>query len=204
MWPAQVDAFPDAAYLTLPGFAPGTRLDLGEAAAMVAVRGTGVVVAASFGAVIAARAAEIAAPRGLVLAEPALYALARGGPAVEALIERMDPIYRRELPTAEFWVQAMTALTGVTVAEPSDAAALEAAQRFRNLEAPWHHAVEKSFPADIPTVVVTGAWNLEYEEIAAALAANGARHVQLPGFDHRVADHPGFNDVIRSLMDEVR
>jgi hypothetical protein len=204
MWPTQVGEFPEAAYLTLPGFAPGTSFDLNQAATLVASKGTGVVVAASFGAVVAAHAARITAPRGLLLAEPALYALARGGPAVEALIDRMDPIYRRDISSAQFWAQAMTVLTGTTVAEPADAAGQAAAQRFRSLGAPWDYPVDAAFPAGIPTVVVTGEWNPEYEEIAAALAVNGARHVRLPGFGHRVADHPGFNDVARALLDEVR
>jgi len=43
---------------------------------------------------------------------------------------------------------------------------------------------------------VHGAWNAEYEAIAAALAESGAVHVRLPGHKHRPQDHVDFNPLV--------
>ena len=41
-----------------------------------------------------------------------------------------------------------------------------------------------------------GAWNAEYEAIAAALAESGAMHVRPPGHKHRPQDHVDFNPLV--------
>jgi hypothetical protein len=52
--------------------------------------------------------------------------------------------------------------------------------------------------ACVPTLVVTGDWNDEYEAIAEELTVHGAEHRHLRGFGHRPQDHPDFP----ALVDE--
>lgn len=62
---------------------------------------------------------------------------------------------------------------------------------------PWGHRLRADAIAGIDTVVATGAWLDEYEAIAAALVAAGARHVVLEGHQHRPQDDPRFADLVR-------
>lgn len=57
---------------------------------------------------------------------------------------------------------------------------------------PWGHGVRPDVITGIPTLVITGGWNDEYETIAGALARHGARHVVLKGATHRPQDLLGF------------
>lgn len=48
----------------------------------------------------------------------------------------------------------------------------------------------------IPTLVLTGGWNDEYEEIARRII--GAEHRVVTGFAHRPQDHPAATELIRA------
>ncbi len=206
-WPLQAATHPDAHFVVLPGFAPGEEPVLGIAAAVESIRSavgeSAIVVASSFGAIPVARlAAEHAGVAGLVLAEPALYSIARGEPAVEALITRMDPVYARggSGSVAEFWAEAMTTLTGQPTPIPTDSADLDRASRFLAQGAPWNYEIDVLALARIPMLVITGGWNQEYEEIAAVLAHHGAERLLLEGHGHRVADHPDFSPAVDAFL----
>jgi hypothetical protein len=54
------------------------------------------------------------------------------------------------------------------------------------------HGIEAAAITGLPTLVVTGGWNAEYEAIAQALAAAGAEHRVLEGAGHRPQDLPDF------------
>lgn len=57
--------------------------------------------------------------------------------------------------------------------------------------------------ASIPTLVVTGGWNDEYETIAGVLVAHGASHHLLRGHQHRPQDAPGFLDVVTPFVESL-
>lgn len=159
-----------------------------------------VVVAHSLGAVVAAlaaRAGRIEVSR-FVLVEPALYDFARGEPAIEIHIGTMTTA--RELANDGdlygYWEIVSPMMFGRSASRDRWAHERVFAARFCAVPQPWGHDVTVATFAQTPTLVVTGAWNDEYEAIAARLSKAGAQHIQLPGFDHRPQDHPRFESVV--------
>lgn len=203
-WPEQQSAFPSAAYLTLSGFGEEEPAvpDIRDWAAQIleACGGGAHVVAHSYGALPAVEAAtESGAVRSMTLMEPALYSLASGAEHVEDHIGRMSPVIAAApgLTAAEYGLAWFTAIGIPEPKAPTTAAELRSAERLRLLPAPWDIPTPTAVFAEIPTLVVTGGWNEEFEEIAAALVRLGATHRQLAGFGHRVPDHPEANSLIR-------
>lgn len=72
------------------------------------------------------------------------------------------------------------------------------AQYFATVELPWGHGITAEMIPTSGSVVVTGNWNPEYEAIAAALSARGARHIHVTGSAHRPQDHEHFEQTVFS------
>ncbi|MBF4616262.1 alpha/beta fold hydrolase [Curtobacterium sp. VKM Ac-1376] len=193
-------AWPVAAHLeqvrfaVMPGYGDGTAVAFDQDAwesALVNICSPGdVVVAHSYGGPIAMRAAarhpDLIA--GLVLFEPAAYGLARGNAAVEAHIERVQPLLEAaaEMGSAQFAVAFAAAMTGTAGPPPVSSDELLAADRQRRLPGPW--TLDTPTGVDVPMLVITGGWNEEYEAIASEL--HRARRMTLTGHGHRPQDHP--------------
>jgi len=205
-WSA-VGELPGARFAVMPGYSadgPATfDQDRWEARLLEACDAGATVVAHSFGGPVAMRAAARRPDlvRALVLFEPAAYALARGNSAIEDHIRRVQPVLDQAatLPPGEFAVAFAAALAGQTIAPPTDSADLLAAERQRRLPGPW--SLDTPERIGVPTLVVTGGWNDEYEAIASRIV--GARHVTLAGHGHRPQDHPDAVGVVRAFLDEV-
>ncbi|MFM9876376.1 MAG: alpha/beta hydrolase [Rhodoglobus sp.] len=209
-WPNQVD-WPGAVFLTRPGFGPGERpvtTDF-EAEAGLVERACGsgaAVVAASYGGIAAIRAAGLAPTvTSLVLCEPAAFSLARGRPAVGAHIAAVEPIMRRatQLSAGEFQNEFFGALGIVDVPPPGTPDELAAAERLRLQRPPWADLLDRSVFSRVPTLVVTGHWNKEYEEVAEELVVLGAQHRRIEGFGHQPQDSPAFHSVVTAFWDDV-
>lgn len=71
---------------------------------------------------------------------------------------------------------------------------------FEAKQPPWGFDVTGSAIAGVPTLVVTGGWNSEYEAIADVLAEHGASQVQLRGKNHRPQDHPRFAGTVEEFL----
>ena len=201
-WPAQMAEFPEAVYLSRPPDESADTVDR-AAEAVRSVPPASVVVAHSFGAIAAARATAAGDGRivGVVLLEPALHALARGAEALERQIARIDPVFdHTDASLEEFWREFIVTLTGSPFEGPITDEALRTAARFRRSGPPWRHEVTADAFVGHPTLVVTGGWNDEYEEIAARLERDGARHLVLTGHGHRPQDHPDFNRVLAEFV----
>ena len=155
-----------------------------------------IVYAHSIGAVPVSLAAQQMHVTGLVLVEPALYDMARG----EESIERHIGIVTEARAQAEagdlraFWAILRPLMFG----GPFDPDAWErersVAEHWAKANLPWGHGVRDRLLNGIPTLVVTGGWNDEYERIAQVLAGGGAQHVVLVGAQHRPMDLPTFAD----------
>lgn len=163
-------------------------------------RGDVVVIAHSLGAVPAAlahRSGNLAASH-VVLLEPALYDVARGHAAVERHIGPMTEARERARAGDLFgyWQVVAPLMFGRPATRDSWGEDQALAQRFADLDPPWGHGIEASVFAAVPTLVVTGDWNDEYEAIAEQLTLAGAVHVHLPGAKHRPQDDPGFESVL--------
>ncbi|MDP3952728.1 alpha/beta fold hydrolase [Microbacterium sp.] len=138
---------------------------------------------------------------GLVLVEPALYDIARG----KDTIERHVGIVTEARGQAgvdnlrAFWGMFRPLMFG----EAFDAELWDAehavAQRWAASNVPWGHGVRVGMITGIPTLVVTGGWNDEYELIARTLAESGAEHLVLDGATHRPQDLPGFASVVKEF-----
>lgn len=163
-----------------------------------------VMIAHSAGAVTAALAIDRFAvtPEALVLVEPALFDIARGSIAVERHVGAVTDArrYASEGDLFGFWQRFRPMFFG----GPADAEAWadeqHIAARFAAMELPWGHGIDAESVGHVPTLVVTGAWNDEYEEIASELTRHGARHVQLTGFQHRPQDSPDFADMVDDFV----
>lgn len=133
----------------------------------------------------------------LVLIEPALYDLARGDAAIENHIETMRTA--RDLADSGDLFGSWAIVKPVMFGSPAERADWERerghAEWFAGIELPWGHGLSTRMLA-IPTLVVTGGWNAEYEAIASELVAAGATHRQLVGFTHRPHDHPDFERLV--------
>lgn len=160
-----------------------------------------IVYAHSIGAVPVALATRRMQIAGLVLVEPALYDIARG----EEPIERHIGIVSEARARADagdlrsFWAIMRPLMFG----GPFDAKAWEherpAAERWATANLPWGHGVRAGMLHGIPTLVVTGGWNDEYEQIARVLVGEGAEHLVLAGAQHRPMDLPAFTDAARAF-----
>lgn len=193
-WPRQA-GLPGAEFPVLPGHGDEepTAGDLGRGAVMLAetARDADVLVGWSLGGLVATLAAGIEPMRALVLVEPALFSLTRGMPATEALVERMGTVYDdASISDVDFASRFMLALTGREAPAARSVDELRDSRRLRLHGAPWVHAIDCDALRSTPTLVLTGGWNDEYEEVAAALVDLGATHELLEGHGHRVAEHP--------------
>ncbi len=163
-----------------------------------------VVYAHSIGAVpaVLAAASSTLDVAGLVLVEPALYDIARGAEAVERHIGLVSEA-RSLSATGDlrgFWAIMRPLMFG----GPFDATRWDQEHRLaehssrKNL--PWGHGVRAPMVRGIPTLVVTGGWNDEYEEIATVLTAEGAEHRILHGAQHRSQDLPEFAGMVDEFL----
>jgi alpha-beta hydrolase superfamily lysophospholipase len=168
--------------------------------------GAAVVVAHSLGAVpvaLACAAGDLPVSH-VVLLEPALYDVARGHDAVEAHVGPMTEAHGRARrgDLYGFWQVVAPMMFGREATREAWSEDEELAQRFAAMDPPWGHGIDASVFADVPTLVVTGAWNDEYEAIAERLTAAGAAHVRVPGARHRPQDHPGFEPALAAFLRE--
>ena len=202
-WPGQVKGFADAVFLTMPGYGDespaATNMDA-WVDRVLELDGEMDVVAHSYGGLPAIFAAAQAPERvrSLTLFEPAAYSYARGRTHAKAMIDRMTPIAEKApaMSAIDHHVSFISALTGSPPRQPEGASELVAAERNRLLAAPWSFDLPADVLSAVPTLVLTGAWNEEYEEIGQAMADAGARHAQLVGFGHRLQDHPDASSTI--------
>lgn len=163
-----------------------------------------VLVAHSLGAVAAVLALRDHAltPTHLVLAEPALYDIARGEAPIEEHITWMTTARGRASvgDLFGFWQIVRPMMFAGLASEDSWVTERAIAERLYGLQPPWGHGIDASFAVSVPTLVITGEWNGEYEAIAAVLTRAGATHVTLKGHEHRVQDHPDFDATIEHFV----
>lgn len=203
-WPAQAGetaVFADHSPYAL-------MVDRAQAVREHAPDGPVVVVAHSIGAVAVALARAGSPALRLsraVLVEPALYDVGRGDPAVELHVAQMG---RARGCAAEgdlfgFWEVVAPLMFGRPARREGWTEDRPLAERFAAMEPPWGHGLDPSCFADVPTLVLTGGWNAEYDAIARRLVEHGAEHVELRGHGHRPQDHPGFADSVAGFLARV-
>jgi len=103
---------------------------------------------------------------------------------------------REGLSAPDFYVAFMEALGIRDVELPTTDHQNLAAERLRLVASPWEAPVDICLVARVPTLVLTGGWNAEYEATARALRHVGAEHRVLAGAGHRRHDDGRFNDLL--------
>lgn len=154
----------------------------------------------SYGAIgsLLAAALRPEAVHSLVIIEPPAFGVARGHPAVEALVSRLGPVFARaESMTPEEYDRAFDEALGFNHVEgavnASDRARLDAARRERR---PW----DARIPLDalrrqtFPKLVFRGDWSPAFSHVAEVIADGiSAELLTIPG-NHGVQHRAGFNE----------
>ncbi|WIE81464.1 alpha/beta hydrolase [Curtobacterium sp. MCSS17_016] len=205
-WPVAA-GLSESTAAVMPGYAPDEEAqpfsqDRWEEQLLDACGDGAIVVAHSFGGPVAMRAAARAPERvlGLILLEPAAYALAVDQPAVADHIARVQPVLARAatMSPAQFIAAFQEAVTGTPATTASEIDVL-AASRQQRLPGPW--TLDTPRRTGVPTLVVTGGWNAEYEAIADTMT--DVEHIILTGHGHRPQDHPDLVAVARDFIERV-
>lgn len=139
---------------------------------------------------------------GLVLVEPALYDISRGSASIERHIAIVSEA-RAQAASGDlqgFWRILRPLMFGGPFNPATWSEERPLAERWASTNLPWGHGVREHALTGIPTLVVTGGWNAEYEEIAAVLAAHGAEHRVVRGAGHRAQDLPAFGTVVDRFL----
>ena len=198
------DAWPhvSASEATFVSFPPGSSISEQSATLARDLGGRPLLIFAhSIGAVPVVRAAATLDVAGLVLIEPALYDIARGDAAVERHIGIV--VEARALAAAGdlrgFWAILRPLMFGGAFEEARWDQEKPLAERWATADLPWGHGVRERLLDAVPTLVVTGGWNDEYEAIAAVLVAVGAQHLVLRGAQHRPQDLAPFPAAVETF-----
>lgn len=151
----------------------------------------GHVVAHSYGAIAALLLAERHGAATLTLIEPAALSLSATAPATCAHIEVMATVYELasdvQVSDAEFFRRFSEALGSPAPPLPDEELSGMGAH-LRALRPPWSVEVDPAVSTRVPTLVVTGAGEEMYGDVARVLTAHGAQHVEIPGTGHRPQD----------------
>lgn len=159
--------------------------------------------AASQGA-IAAMMAAVERPdlvKSLTLFEPACLSLTVDLPATMQHLEVVGPLFERrdEMTDEEFLREFVRLVYSADAQMPTTEDAKRSASRLRLQRPPWEAPLH--IVPGVPTLVVTGAWEPLYEEVAQYLESTGAMHVHTGGH-HRPHDtdegHQALEDFISS------
>ena len=143
----------------------------------------------------------------LVVSEPPAFALARGNPTVDSLVERLDEHFTRGPRDPRAFVEGFLALVG-TKAELPDPLPPEVEQSIRATMAermPW----EAEIPLDelaatgFPKLVISGAHHPAFDAVCDVLEERlPARREVLPGAGHGITRAPGYPELLASFLDD--
>jgi pimeloyl-ACP methyl ester carboxylesterase len=162
----------------------------------------------SYGGVasLLAAARRPAAVRTLVVCEPPAFSIARGIPAVDAIVERLSAVYEAapSLTPEEFDGRFRAALgfptEQVDRLDPDVRRVVGAMMRERP---PWLASLPTARLARMscPKLVVSGDWSEAFHAVCDAIAnAIGAEHHVMVGFgSHGLPWAPGFNGVLQRV-----
>ena len=159
-------------------------------------------VAHSYGGVIALLAAPGSGLRSLTVNEPPAFSLARGEPAVEEFLAKMEKAPSEPRAYLEYFLP----LVGVSMDLPDRLAPpLEAATRAAMVERPPHEAeipLERLAAEPFPKLVVTGGHNPALDAVADVLERElHAQRAVLPGAGHHLPRAPGYNDRLARFLE---
>ena len=190
-----------------PGYPPNPpreRLDFEEQAGEIAeIVGAGDhLVGHSYGGVISLLVAARTPVRSLVVNEPPAFGLARGDPAVEAFLAKMEdaPTTPRE------YLEYFLPLVGSRLRLPDPLPPpLEAGARAALVERPPHEAeipLDALASAAFPKLVVSGGHSAAFDAVADVLEERlGAQRAVVPGAGHSIPRAPGYPETLAAFLE---
>jgi pimeloyl-ACP methyl ester carboxylesterase len=145
--------------------------------------------------------------RSLVVSEPPAFALARGNPAVDSLVERLDAHFSRGPRDPRAFAEGFLRLVG-TKAHLPDPLPTEVEQSIRATMAergPW----EAEIPLDelastgFPKLVISGAHHAAFDAVCDVLEERlPARREVLPRAGHGIPRAPGYPELLAAFLND--
>jgi pimeloyl-ACP methyl ester carboxylesterase len=183
---------------------PRDRIDFDDQAAELRdlLRPGDHLVGHSYGGVVALLAAPELELRSLSVNEPPAFGLARGNPAVEEFVAKMENAPNEPREYLEYFLP----IVGVEMDVPDRLSPpFEAAVRAAMVERPPQEAeiaLGALRDAPFPKLVITGAHNPALDAVADVLERElPAQRVVLPGARHNLPRAPGYNEALASFLD---
>lgn len=193
--------------LDRPGYPPNPpveRADFEEQAGQLAelLEPGDHLVGHSYGGVISLLAAAGAPLRSLTVNEPPAFGVARGHPAVEDFLAKMEHAPREPREYLEYFLP----LVGSSMSPPDPLPPpLEAGARAALAERPPHEAkipLDELAAAPFPKLVVSGGHSEAFDAVADALEDRlGAQRAVLPGAGHSIPRAPGYPERLAAFLD---
>jgi pimeloyl-ACP methyl ester carboxylesterase len=192
-------------HVTRTGYPPGPRvdrIDFEDDAALLAeiIQPGDHLVGNSYGGLIsllaAARRADAVA--SLTVGEPPAFGVARGNPAVEELVGRLQALFAAGPYEPAAYLRAFLPAVGSAIVVPDPLPpALEQGAQAASVERHPHEAevpLEELARAAFPKLVVSGGHSAAFDAVCDVLERElGAERAVLPGAGHSVQRAPGFN-----------
>lgn len=135
--------------------------------------------------------------RSLTVIEPPAFDVARGDPAVEELVAKVEAVYERkqELTTEEFGRAFSTAIGFERPVETPGPEILSAIDSLRRERPPWEAEIPFAQLEGVRTLVVSGGWHAAFDAVCDVLEERlGAQRAVLSGSGHGAQHAPGFNE----------
>lgn len=195
-----------------PGFPPNPlveRVDFESDAVLVAeeLADGAHLVGHSYGGVISllAAARRPEAVRSLTVVEPPALDLARGEPAADAMIARVEELWSSGTPEPRAFLEAFLATVGSSVPMPDELP--PALQRGAELLLVERGPQEARIPletlrrAAFPVLVVSGGHSAAFDAVCDVLERElGAERAVLRGAGHAAQRAPGFNEALEDFL----
>ena len=163
----------------------------------------------SYGGVIALliAAAHPQRVRSLAVSEPPAFGVARGNPAVDDLVERLDVYFRDPPPEPRAFAEGFLALVGSELRLPDPLPPdFEQGVRATMVERlPWEAVIplDELGAAPFPKLVVSGAHDPAFDAVCDVLEQRlGAERAVLPGAGHSLMRAPGYPERIATFVDD--
>jgi pimeloyl-ACP methyl ester carboxylesterase len=163
----------------------------------------------SYGGVIALliAAAQPGHVRSLTVSEPPAFALARGNPIVDELVERLHEHFTGGPREPRAFVEGFLALVG-TRAQLPDPLPPEVEQSIRATMAerfPWEAEIplDELSATEFPKLVISGAHHPAFDAVCDVLQERlPAERAVLPGAGHGIPRAPGYAERLAAFLDD--
>ena len=144
--------------------------------------------------------------RSLVVSEPPAFALARGNPVVDSLVEQLAEHFTRGAREPRAFAEGFLAAVGSEVRLPERLPPdLEQGIRATMAERPpWEAEIplEELAAAPFQKLVVSGAHNAAFDAVCDVLEERmGAERAVLPGAGHSIPRAPGYAELLAAFLD---